>query len=94
MKKEKYTLRKNNCNNCNCNARLVLLPLKGRKTIGYNPVVSQRVSVAGLNRGKEGPKSCSIRPQKRAKSPCSDGRPLSLRTNRLFGFSEYYAKSA
>ena len=36
MKKEKYTLRKNNCNNCNCNARLVLLPLKGRKTIGCN----------------------------------------------------------
>ena len=37
MKKEKYTLRKNNCNNCNCNARPVFLPLKSRKTIGYNP---------------------------------------------------------
>ena len=94
MKKEKNILRKNNCNNCNCNARPVFLPLKCRKTIGYNPAVSQSVSVTWLERGKEGPKPCPIRSQKRAKSPCSDGRTLSWRTNRFCGFSEYYAENA
>ena len=37
MKKEKHTLRKNNCYNCYLLRSVNLLPLKGRKTIGYNP---------------------------------------------------------